>query len=174
VQGRCGFSTRNVFKEFVDVSRFESLYALLANERYNMSVDAPAIDIQRTRLLWPISFPKNEPFVGCSEIAVAKLLHRKRLPALDALLSWIFTFHRLSQGSDRQLTRLLCRDRSMPTDGHPFADTVTIAVIDEVRATSARLYENAETLQFIAPDRELLLAGRRCVDERKEAYRGER
>src|ERR1700694_4948731 len=130
-----------------------------------MSINAPAIDIQRTGLFGPISFPKYEPFVRRREIAVAKLLHRKRLPASDALLSRIFTFHRLSQGSDRQLTRLLGRDRPMPTDCHPFADTVTIAVVHEVGATSARLYENAETLQFTAPDRELVLARRRRVDD---------
>jgi hypothetical protein len=53
----------------------------------------------------------------------------------------------------------------MSTDCHPFADTVTVAVIDEVRATSAWLYESAEALQFIAPDRELLLAGCRCVED---------
>jgi len=130
-----------------------------------MSVDAPAIDIQRARLFWPISFPKYEPFVGCSEIAVAKLLDRKRHPASDALLSRIFTFHRLSQCSDRELTRLLGRDRPMSTDCHPFADTVTISVIDEVCATSAWLYQSAEALQFTAPDRELLLAGCRCVED---------
>src|SRR6202158_3105256 len=100
-----------------------------------MSVDAPAIDIQRARLFWPISFPKYEAFVRCSEIAVAKLLDRKRHPASGALLSRILPFHRISHGSYRQLTRLLGLDRPMSTDCHPFADAVTIAVIDEVRAT---------------------------------------
>ena len=51
-----------------------------------MSVDASAIDVERARLFWPIPFPQNKTLLGCSEIALAKLLHSKGLALLDALI----------------------------------------------------------------------------------------
>jgi hypothetical protein len=76
---------------------------------------------------------------------------------LSALLGRISAFHRFAQCSDGQFARLVDRYLSAPTDRHPLPDSVTISVVDEVRATSAWLDEDAEPLQFTAPDRELVL-----------------
>jgi hypothetical protein len=46
----------------------------------------------------------------------------------------VLAFHRRTQCSDRQFACLLSRDLPVSADRHPFADTVTVSVIHEVRA----------------------------------------